>query len=206
MAGFFIVFEGPDGSGKTTQAKLLSEYLTKRNKQVLIVEEPGGTLMGDEIRKILLHKEHRIAPLAELFLYEASRSQLVREIIKPALEEGKIVIADRYSMSSLAYQGYGRGIDLKFIEESNRAATEGLEPNLFFVLDVSPEEGLRRKSKSKRDRIESEALDFYRRVREGYMQLAERYENAIIIDGMSGPQEVFQEILSALETAGGLDL
>lgn len=206
MAGFFIVFEGPDGSGKTTQARLLAEYLTnlQPKRQVIMVEEPGGTPIGDEIRKILLHKERRIAPLAELFLYEASRSQLVREIIKPALVSGKIVIADRYSMSSLAYQGYGRGIDLKFIEELNRAATDGLEPDVIFVLDISPEEGLRRKSK--KDRIEQEALDFYRRVRQGYIGLAERYENAIIIDGMSGPQEVFQEIISALEAAGGLDL
>jgi len=207
MAGFFIVFEGPDGSGKTTQARLLAEYLANKmrpKRQVILVEEPGGTSTGDEIRKILLDRKHSIEPLAELFLYEASRSQLVREIIKPALAVGKIIIADRYSMSSLAYQGYGRGIDLKFIEELNWAATEGLEPDLVFVLDLSPQEGLKRKGK--KDRIEREALDFYRRVREGYLQLANRDKGTILLDGMKSPEEVFQEILSVVEKFIKLDL
>lgn len=193
----FVVFEGIDGSGKSTQAKLLAEHLRKKDKEVLLVEEPGGTSVGDVIREVLLDKGSRIDPLTELLLYEASRSQLVQEVIKPALEEGKVVIADRYSISSLAYQGYGRGIDLKLIKELNKIATAGLEPDMVFLLDLPAEEGLVRVGR--RDRIESAEIEFHHRVRRGYLKLIAQHERGYLIDGRKGREEVFQEVLLSLK-------
>jgi dTMP kinase len=147
-----IAIEGLDGSGKTTQARLLAEYLRKRGKDVLLVEEPGTTPTGKAIRAILLDHGREILPLAELLLYEASRAQLVREVLEPALAAGKIVVADRFALSSLAYQGYGRGLPLELVQELNAIATGGLEPDLTILLDISPEEGLRPEGSARRPR------------------------------------------------------
>lgn len=193
-----ILIEGLDGSGKTTQVRLLADHLRGRGKEVVVVEEPGTTSVGQKIRDILLGRENEIAPLAELFLYEASRAQLVEEIIKPALAAGKIVVADRFDISSLAYQGYGRGIPLEVVGELNRIATDGLEPDLVFLLDIPPEEGLKRKRRLP-DRMESGTLDFYRRVRQGYLKLIEGHPRGRVLDGRASPEELSRRIVEIVE-------
>ncbi len=207
-----IAIEGPDGSGKTTQAKLLAEHLRKQGYDVLVVEEPGTTALGRSIRAILLDSPDsqpqalEIEPLAELFLYEASRAQLVREVLRPALAAGKVVIADRYALSSLAYQGYGRGLPLELVRKLNELATDGLEPDLVFLLDLPPEEGLRRKVARRgreegvrRDRLESAALDFHRRVRRGYLELIKDHPRGYLLDGRMSPEELHQRIVAIVE-------
>ena len=207
-----IAIEGPDGSGKTTQVKLLAEHLRKQGYDVLVVEEPGTTALGRSIRAILLDSPDsqpqalEIEPLAELFLYEASRAQLVREVLRPALAAGKVVIADRYALSSLAYQGYGRGLPLELVRKLNELATDGLEPDLIFLLDLPPEEGLRRKAARRgreegvrRDRLESAALDFHRRVRRGYLELIKDHPRGYLLDGRMSPEELHQRIVAIVE-------
>lgn len=192
-----IAIEGLDGSGKTTQARLLVEHLRRLGREVLPVEEPGTTPAGRAIREILLDHGREIAPLTELLLYEASRAQMVREVVRPALEAGKIVVSDRFSLSSLAYQGYGRGLPLELIRELNKIATGGLEPDLTILLDISPEEGLRRKGFL--DRMEGSGLEFYRRVREGYLRSVPEPPRGEVFDAHAGREELFQRIAALVE-------
>jgi len=169
----FITFEGGEGCGKSTQSRLLLEKLHQQNVPVVLTHEPGGTALGNEIRRVLKREQGiPISPRAELFLFVASRAQLVAELIRPALEEGKVVICDRFAHSTLVYQGYGRGLDLSTLEMVNNMATENLKPDLVILLNISPEQGLKRKG-SLRDRFELEGLSFHRRVREGYLKMAE---------------------------------
>lgn len=168
--GFFITFEGIDGTGKTTQSKLLDSYLKKKGYSVLLVYEPGGTEIGERIRDLLLHGQAEISSLTELFLYEASRAQLVEEVIKPALNEGKIVICDRFTDATIAYQGYGRGLKKEAIGLLNKKATKGVIPDLTFCLDIEP--GDRFSKEEIKDRLEKEGLSFHQRVRKGYLALA----------------------------------
>lgn len=172
MSSLFITFEGGEGCGKTTQARLLSNKLEQQNIPVVLTHEPGGTALGNEIRK-LLKKERGspISPRAELFLFAASRVQLVSELIRPALEDNKVVICDRFTYSTVVYQGYGRGLDLTTVEIVNNMATQNLKPDLAVLLDISPEQGLTRK-RTLRDRFELEDLSFHLRVREGYVKVA----------------------------------
>ena len=165
----FISFEGIDKSGKTTQAKLLADFLVDRNCSVVLTKEPGGTALGEKIKKIIL-EDRRVDPLTELFLYLADRAQHVQEVIKPALKQGKIVISDRYIDASLAYQGYGRGLSIELIDKLNKKATGGIEPDITFLLDLEPEKAFLRTKKV--DRIERENLSFHKRVREGYLEIA----------------------------------
>lgn len=176
----FITFEGPEGSGKTTQAELLKENLLERDHPVLLTREPGGTPLGEKIRTLLLDPDHDdMDALTELFLYEASRSQHVAERIRPALEDGTIVISDRFGDASVVYQGIARGIGEKTVHELNDTATRGLEPDLTFIMDVPVEDGLdqARKASESRwgtgDRIEQEPDDFHRTVTQAYRDLAE---------------------------------
>jgi dTMP kinase len=170
--GLFITFEGGEGCGKSTQSKLLLKKLQQENIPVVLTHEPGGTALGNELRKTLKQqRDYPVSPQAELFLLAASRAQLVAEVIRPALEEGKVVLCDRFTHSTMVYQGYGRGLDFTAIKMVNNMATRNLNPDLIILLDISPEQGLARKQ-SLKDRFELEDLSFHRRVREGYLKMA----------------------------------
>jgi len=202
----FITFEGIEGCGKTTQIGLLKSFLKRIHKSFLVTREPGGTGVGERIRKILLSSENGgMEPMAELFLYAASRVQHLRQVILPALREGKIVLCDRFADATIAYQGFGRGIDLAWIEEIHAQTMKDIKPDLTFILDLPVEEGLKRALKRietrilKEDRFEKEALDFHSRVREGYLYLARKEARRIILlDGMKDKQTLHREILSHL--------
>lgn len=202
----FITFEGIEGCGKTTQIGLLTSFLKNIHRPFLLTREPGGTEVGERIRQILLYSENvGIEPMAELYLYAAARVQHLRQVISPALRDGKVVICDRFADATVAYQGYGRGLDLAWIEEIHARTMENVKPDLTFLLDLPVEEGLRRalkrmeKHSVKEDRFEKEALDFHRRVREGYLVLARREpQRIIVLDGMKDEQTLHREILSHL--------
>jgi len=181
--GLFIAFEGGEGCGKSTQSELLLKKFQQQNIPAVLTHEPGGTALGNELRKALKRERGSfISPQAELFLVAASRAQLVAEVIRPALEEGKVIICDRFTYSTLVYQGYGRGLQLRYVETVNNIATQNLKPDLTILLDISPEQGLARK-RSLRDRFELEDLSFHRRVREGYLKIvAAESEHWLVID------------------------
>lgn len=178
MQGYFITFEGPDGSGKTTQIDLLEEYLIGQGHRVLVTREPGGTAIGEAIRDIILDRDNQeMDAITEMLLYAASRAQHVSQLIRPALEAGKIVLCDRFVDSSIAYQGFGRGLGMEIVERANRIALQGILPDLTLFFDIDPEEGLRRGSLRDRqaDRLEMENLDFHRRVYKGFKALCVKY-------------------------------
>jgi len=173
--GLFITFEGCEGCGKSTQARLLHQNLKNHNLPSLLTQEPGGTPLGNKIRNILkVKRDFNISPGAELFLFAACRSQLVTDVLQPALNAGKIVVCDRFSDSTVVYQGYARGLDLHLIESINDIATCGLKPDLTILLDTQPEQGLQRKCNSRADRFEAEDISFHRKIREGYLALAQK--------------------------------
>lgn len=186
-----MTFEGGEGSGKTTQIKLLANHLRSLREEVIETRDPGGTTIGKEIRIMLLTRESpSMSKAAELFLYEASRAQLVHEVIAPALARGAVVLSDRFTDSTLAYQGFGRGQDLELIRRLNHVATDGLVPDLTILLDLDPGIGLERRTRSSsagspaRDRIEMEPLAFHQRIREGYLSLArEEPDRIAVLDG-----------------------
>jgi dTMP kinase len=173
--GFFITFEGCEGCGKSTQTRLLCNRLQHNKIATVLTQEPGGTPLGNKVRSLLKVKRNiDISPLAELFLFNSCRSQLVADVINPALDSGKVVICDRFADSTLVYQGYGRGLDLKLITSVNAIATGGLEPDLTVLLDTDPELGLQRKRNSADDRFEAENIAFHRKIRDGYLNLAQK--------------------------------
>ncbi len=199
---YFITFEGIEGAGKSTQAKMLYQYLKERKIESILTREPGGTDLGRKIREILLTPTQEIfPPNAELMLYEADRNIHVHNVIKPNLKEGITVICDRFIDSTLAYQGYARGLDIKLIKELNNIATEGLMPDITFLIDIPVEEGLKRIKKEREiDRIEQENINFHKRLREGFLKIAEENkERIIIIDGMNAPEKIFNTILEKLK-------
>ena len=190
----FISFEGIDKVGKSTQISLLVDYLKERKYQVVQTCEPGGTRLGKEIERILLGSSvGQIGDKAELFLYLADRSEHVNKIISPALEKDKIVISDRFADASIAYQGYGRGLDIHWIDKLNKRATQGICPELTFLLDIDPE--LAKKRSKEKDRIENEEIAFHQRVRQGYLEIARLYPNRVRI--LSG-QESIEDIHLAI--------
>jgi dTMP kinase len=203
MVGF-ITFEGGDGTGKSTQIKLLERHLTAQGKSCLTTREPGGTSLGQLLRKILLESgKHPISSSTELFLYLADRAQHVHEVIAPAITHGKIVLSDRHTDSTVAYQGYGRGFDVQLLLSLNRIASQGLTPDITFLLDCPVELGLsrmvhRRSGPSKgegADRFENENLEFHEKVRQGFLDLARAEPGRFyIIDASQSEQEVFAAV------------
>jgi dTMP kinase len=199
----FITFEGLDFCGKTTQAKLLAERLRGLGRVVQSIREPGGTRISESVREILLDRNRReLSPLAELFLFSASRTQLVLEVIVPARRRGEIVICDRYYDSTTAYQGYGRGLDLEAVRMINRIATVGMDPDVTILVEVSVEEIERRKSAAGMtfDRMESSGREFYQRVKDGYIDIAEKERARFVrVDGMAPIETVERTIWHSVE-------
>lgn len=203
MKGLFITIEGGDGSGKSTQLNLLKSYFENKGFHVVMTREPGGTVISEEIRKIILNtKFMEMSNKTEALLYAASRAQHVEQLIKPNLQEGKIVISDRFVDSSIVYQGYARGLGMEEVAIINHYATGGLKPDLTILLDVSPEEGIKRKEEQKDlDRLELEKLNFHRKVSEGYKILAKKEpERILIVNGSKKVEEIQKIILSKVET------
>ena len=192
----FITFEGGEGCGKSVQAKALYRRLSQLAIPVLLTHEPGGTPLGKRLSHQLKWVDSMdIPPLTELLLFNASRAQLVTEVLRPNLENSINVICDRYADSTTAYQGYGRGLDLQMVKAVNKAATQGLEPNLTVLLDMPVEAGLARKRGKRRDRFEQEEIAFHQRVREGYLKLATNDpERWLVIDGTQSKEKIAQII------------
>lgn len=205
----FISFEGGDGSGKTTHLRLLESYLLSKGHLCLCTREPGGTPLGKMIRRVLLEAgEEEIFSPTELFLYLADRAQHVREVVQPALEGGKLVLCDRFTDSTLAYQGYGRGVDLKMLRHLNQLASGGISPDLTLLLDCPVEVGLSRTanrvfgqgSKEREDRFEREQLDFHERVRRGFLELACAEPSRIhVLDAARPVEEIQQKIRDLID-------
>jgi len=197
LKGLFIVFEGPDKSGKSTQARLLSDALKGRGHAVLHTREPGGTSVAEGVRKVLLDPALTIDPLAELFLYEASRAQHTNEKIIPALKAGQVVISERFTMSTDAYQGVARGLGLATTSALNKIATSGLKPDLTILLDIPVDEFDGRDKGRELDRLERENSDFRRKVRAGYLKAAKADPRAVVLDGKL-PADVLQKKILGL--------
>ena len=188
--GMIISFEGTDGSGKTTQIKALSEYLDKKGYETIMLREPGGTKIGEEIRSILLNKNNtEMASLTEMLLYASSRAQMMEEKVEPLLKEGKIVILDRFFDSSLAYQAFGRDLNFDAVLSINLAAVKNIIPKITFFIDITPEQSLkRRQNASETDRLENEDMSFHYKVYEGYKELLKIFPDRIVrIDGTKEP-------------------
>lgn len=198
----FITFEGLDFSGKTTQANRLIERLRAAGRTVQFIREPGGTRISERIRALLLDKTFsEMTETAELFLFSASRTQLVREIILPALQRGEIVVCDRYYDSTTVYQGYGRGLNLEAVRVINRIATLAVDPDITILMDIPIDEIERRKKAAGLtfDRMEESGREFYERVRAGYQELAQREKRIVCINGMQTVEQVEQEMWKAVE-------
>ena len=200
-AGLFLAFEGVEGSGKSTQATLLADFLRAGGKSVVHAREPGSTPLGERIRSLVLDEAALGIPaLSELFLMLAARAAFVEQVVRPSLAEGRIVIADRFELSTLAYQGMGRGLPLDAVIECNRVATGALSPDATILLELDPEDGARRQAAAAKqpDRMESEAREFHGRVAAGYAQLADRVEGVISVDAKGSVDQVHRRVLSAL--------
>ena len=196
----FITFEGSEGSGKTSQIPALVEYLRQRGLNVLTTREPGGTAIGDQIRDILNDLDNtEMQPRTEVLLFQASRSQLVDQVIRPTLARGEIVISDRYADSTLAYQGYGHQLDLELIRSIVQFATGGLKPDLTLFLDIDVEQGLRRRAAGGDwNRLDDYELEFYQRVRQGYLEMVRAEPERWIVIDASGPFDEVQESIRSV--------
>jgi dTMP kinase len=202
LKGLFVTLEGIEGCGKTTQGARLKSYLEERNIPVVLTREPGGTAIGEKIRKMLIDPENKdLLPLTEVLLFSAARHQHVREVILPALARGDVVICDRFYDATFAYQGSGRGLENATLKTLTRLATEGLKPDLTIVLDLDPGEGMKRLLKSRpfADRIEKEAMDFFLRVREGYLAIASREKKRCrVFDAAAEEEAIHRKIAGAV--------
>jgi dTMP kinase len=197
MRGYFITFEGTEGSGKSTQIEILARHLIRHGHKVVTTREPGGTAFGEQIRRVLLSvKNHRLDPRAELFLYLASRTQHLEEVILPAMKKGKIVLCDRFSDATVAYQGFGRRLDMKVVRTAVGYAAKGLSPDLTLLLDLDVRLGLARvKDRGRSNRLDREQREFHQRVRVGYLRLARSESGRIkIVEASQSPREVAEHI------------
>jgi dTMP kinase len=213
LLSLFITFEGVEGSGKTTQIQRLKKYLTQKGIPCKVTREPGGSSIGEKIRKILLNPDHRkMVPTSELLLYEAARAQHVKEVIKPFLRKGGVVLCDRFSDATVAYQGHGRRIDLKWIERLNRLASQGIRPDVTFLLDCPSDVGLKRAlqrnrmlKQEKEGRFEKEEIQFHRQVRKGYLDIARKEPHRVkVIDTREGEDRVFAKIRKIVDNLLGV--
>ncbi len=196
--GLFITFEGADGCGKTTQMNLLAEYLKKQGREVVLTREPGSKGLGEKIREILLNYDGEVSDRCESFLFLADRAQNIDTIVNPAVDAGKIVLCDRHTDSSVAYQGYGRGLDIERINMLNNLATNWKKPDITFVFDIDTETSMKRVGKEK-DRMESAGFEFHTKVRNGYLEIAKKEPERIkVIDASKSIEEIHQEVLSYL--------
>ena len=197
--GYFITFEGADGCGKTTQSKLVQEYLENSGYEVVWTREPGAKGLGQKIRELLLHYDGDVAPMCEAFLFLADRAQHIEHLIKPAVAEGKIVICDRHTDSTIAYQGYGRGEDINQLKYLNNLATGSIKPDLTFVFDVATDVAQKRVGDEK-DRMESAGIEFHKKVRQGYLEIAKQEpERVKVIDANNNIERVFEDTKKMLE-------
>ena len=198
LKGLFITFEGGDGCGKTTQIMLLNEYLQKKGYKTLLTREPGSKGLGEKLREILLNYDGEVSSTCESFLFLADRAQHVDCIIKPALKSNFIILCDRHIDSTVAYQGYGRGLDIQKINMLNNIATNGLKPDLTIVLDVDVETSQKRVG-SEKDRMESAGIEFFERVRNGFLKIAEQEPDRVkVIDSKQSIEDVHQQILGLI--------
>lgn len=196
--GLFITFEGGDGCGKTTQIKLLDEYLRNKGYKTLLTREPGAKGLGIKLREILLNYDGEVSPTCESFLFLADRAQHIDCIIKPALKEGTIVLCDRHIDSTVAYQGYGRGLDIEQIRHLNNIATNGIKPDITIVLDVDVKTSQNRVGTEK-DRMESAGIEFFERVRNGFLEIAKQEpERVKVVDSTQTITEIHKEILELI--------
>lgn len=199
----FITFEGSEGSGKSTQIEMLAAYLRQRGYEVLVTREPGGTHIGEQVRQCLHDvKNKEMTAEAEVLLYSASRSQLVQEVIVPALDNGVIVLSDRYADSTIAYQGYGRQLDLEALHSLTQFATSGLKPDLTILFDIDVEEGLSRRSVGggEMNRMDLQEIAFYKRVRNGYMELVKQEpERWVTVDAGRPPDEIQNDVRRSVD-------
>ena len=198
MKGLFITFEGADGCGKTTQMKMLAEFLSGKGHDVVLTREPGAKGLGEKLREILLNYNGMVSDKCESFLFLADRAQNVDTIVNPAVQEGKIVLCDRHVDSTVAYQGYGRGLDLNEINMLNNLATGGRKPDLTFVFDIDVETSMKRVG-SEKDRMESAGIEFHNRVRQGYLELAKQEPNRIkVIDASLSIEEIHKKVVEVI--------
>lgn len=218
MSGLFITFEGCEGSGKSTHSEKVYQALIKNGYPVLLTHEPGGTKVSDRIRELLLSRNedgnfNNLVPNAELMLYLASRAQHVEELILPAIKAGKIVLCDRFFDATMAYQGYGRGLDPAFLKSVNSFITHGLSPDITILMDIEPETGIERSKKIKKpaasegelDRMESQSMKFHKTVREGYLEIARMETERIFVYEATQPLEqnfdqIFKTIMTFIES------
>lgn len=199
--GRLIALEGPDGSGKTTQIKLLEKYLKESGYEVVRTREPGGTKISEKIREIILDNDNcNMSYMCEALLYAASRAQLVNEVIKPALSLGKIVICDRFVYSSMVYQGIGRGLGMERIKSINEVTLDGLEADLILMITIPYEEGLKRKKMQRSlDRLENGGNEFHKKVFEGYMDICRKYDKIEVVDGNRNVDEIHKDIIQIIK-------
>lgn len=208
MAGVFISLEGIEGAGKTTLIQKMIAHFHNLGKDVLLTREPGGSELGKKLRSIILNAEEKICPSAELFLFLADRAEHVQTCIKPALEQGKIVLCDRFTDSTVAYQGYGRGMDIAELKMLNSLATQGLTPDLTVILDLDPEIGLARANARNKEqnltvkegRFESEALEFHQKIRAGFLAMSREEERFFVVDARQSAEQVFETVHEKLQS------
>lgn len=202
--GYFITFEGIDGCGKSTQLDAVYDFLTSKGYKCIKTREPGALELGKKIREILLHHNGIVSDKCEMFLFLADRSQHIDTLIRPSVEKGMVVLCDRHTDSTIAYQGYGRGQDVEKLIELNNIATDGMKPDLTFLFDVDTETGAKRAGNNP-DRMEASGKEFFSRVRQGYLSLAKRYPERIkVINGENSKEIVYNEVKSNIMDLMGL--